>query len=133
MAALIRDGKNADAEASESVDATAMVRGHRALGDVRGRLASMSREQFIDVIETLGGKYTNAVGGIGKDVSLVVIGQADWPFKFLHDMLHQLSLLLCAPTPVCVTTMTLYTLPADQGALRIRAAPLCLDVLSMIP
>jgi DNA-binding transcriptional MerR regulator len=79
MAALIRDGKNAEAQASESMDVAALVRGHWVT--CVGRLASMSREQFVDVIETLGGKYTNAVGGIGADVSLVVIGQADWPLN----------------------------------------------------
>src|SRR5688572_12802687 len=29
----------------------------------------------------LGGKFTNAVNGIGAGVSLVVIGQADWPLN----------------------------------------------------
>ena len=79
MAALIRDGKNAHADASESMDVATLARG-RWVTSV-GRFATMSREEFIDVVETLGGKYTNGVGGVGAGISLVVIGQADWPLN----------------------------------------------------
>src|SRR6476646_9057244 len=61
-----KDGKNSHADTSESMDLKTLVRGHRVTSV--GRFASMSREQFLDVIETLGGKYTNAVNGIGAGV-----------------------------------------------------------------
>ncbi len=44
-----------------------------------GELATMSREQFADVIETLGGRYSSNSMGVGRGVSLVVIGQRSWP------------------------------------------------------
>ena len=76
MAAMTIDPKNS---AADVPDVMKLVRGRYVT--CVGRLASMSREQFIDVIDTLGGKFTNSVNGIGRGVALVVVGQADWPLN----------------------------------------------------
>src|SRR5687768_12788040 len=42
-----------------------------------GRLASMSRDEFAELVEAHGGHH--AVAGAAAGVSLVVVGQKDWP------------------------------------------------------
>ena len=59
MAVLGSGRKRADAVAAESPDVSSLVRG-RWVTSV-GRFASMSHQQFLVVIETLGGKYTTAL------------------------------------------------------------------------
>ena len=80
MAALVTDRRSGEAAMpGEALDVPKLIRGHSVT--CVGRLASMSREQFVDVIETFGGEYTNAPRGIGHGIRLVVIGQADWPLN----------------------------------------------------
>jgi tetratricopeptide (TPR) repeat protein len=71
------DAKDVDAGAQALPDVRSLV--HKRTVACVGKLASMTREQFADVIATLGGTFTNSVGGPGRGVSLIVIGQKDWP------------------------------------------------------
>ena len=56
------------------MDLPTLIRGRSVA--LSGRLASMSREQFIDLLEANGARYS---GVVGRGTAAVVVGQKDWP------------------------------------------------------
>ncbi|HZN65300.1 MAG TPA: tetratricopeptide repeat protein [Tepidisphaeraceae bacterium] len=65
-------------ETSDASDLRPLIRGRYVL--LSGRLASMTRDEFVEIVEAHGGNFTNGgPRGPGAGVALVVVGQKDWP------------------------------------------------------
>jgi tetratricopeptide (TPR) repeat protein len=60
---------------AQKPDLRQLIRGRYV--ELSGRLASMSAEEFAELVESHGGHYTLA--GAGAGVALIVVGQKDWP------------------------------------------------------
>jgi tetratricopeptide (TPR) repeat protein len=74
---------------SAEVDVRALVRG-KTVAFV-GRLASMTREQFADVVASFGGTYSHGPG-LGVAASVVVLGQESLPLTRDGDLLRGLRM-----------------------------------------
>ena len=61
--------------APDKPDLRQLIRGQYV--GLSGRLASMTQEEFAELVESHGGHYS--VAGWGAGVALIVVGQKDWP------------------------------------------------------
>jgi hypothetical protein len=59
---------------AKELDVPALIRGRGVA--LTGKLASMSREDFVELLDANGARYS---GTIGRGTAVVVVGQRDWP------------------------------------------------------
>jgi tetratricopeptide (TPR) repeat protein len=151
MSVKLNDGKGMTATRQKNPSPSSSHPEQPPLPDVRqlvrgryvalaGRLASMTRDDFVELVEAHGGRL--ASGGPAAGVALVVIGQKDWLLSkdgLLNNVLRQARVMQRrrrAPLVVMSEEQLLASLGLErqvQGVHQLYTTPTLCEVLGVAP